>query len=482
MNIPTSRGSFQIRFSPFDVIWAAASPIVALYLRNVNLTDTTGVKAAALYCVVSFGLSLIAFLVFRIRDGIARHFSVADALDIGKAVVVSELLTTLVLFIAIRSENIPRTAPIIHALILAAGLVVYRVAIRLRHDSRPQLIASGQQATEHIIMIGGTRLSSLYIKLMNAYSTQPRKVIGILDNDPQMRGRSVGGVRVLGQPTQLESVIQEFAEHGVVVDRVIVGGDRDMLPVEEMSEVDRICAFRDIKIDFVPLLVGIAPASAPVVVEEITFPRSTATVQLPGHFRFKRIADVVIGLALLIVLSPLMLLVAAIMLLDVGSPVLFWQQRVGVAGSPFLLYKFRTLKSLFNAKGLPIGPSDRMSSIGKFVRRLRLDELPQLLSVLVGDMSLVGPRPLLPCDQPPDAQLRLMVRPGLTGWAQVKGGNSISVEEKKELDEWYVRNASFWLDLRILLMTIGFIVRAETPAETLVAIPVPMPNRPIRSK
>ena len=102
-----------------------------------------------------------------------------------------------------------------------------------------------------------------------------------------------------------------------------------------------------------------------------------------------------------------------------------------------------------------------MSWIGAFLRKARLDELPQLLNVLVGDMSLVGPRPLLPQDQPSDASLRLAVRPGITGWAQVSGGNSLSPETKNKLDEWYVRHASFMLDLRILLMTLGFVLRGE---------------------
>lgn len=238
-----------------------------------------------------------------------------------------------------------------------------------------------------------------------------------------------------------------------------------MVSEEDMSEIERVCAVQNLKIDFVPLLVGITTTTDPVG-EEITSPRSAAFIQLPAYFRFKRIADIVLGLALLIIFAPLMLLVAAIVLFDVGSPVLFWQQRIGVGGSPFLLYKFRTLKPLFSPQGLPIGESDRVSALGWLIRRLRLDELPQLLSVLVGDMSLIGPRPLLPHDQPPDAELRLMVRPGITGWAQVNGGKAISAEKKKQLDEWYIRNASFGLDLRILIMTVRFIVTGERSTVT----------------
>jgi lipopolysaccharide/colanic/teichoic acid biosynthesis glycosyltransferase len=99
--------------------------------------------------------------------------------------------------------------------------------------------------------------------------------------------------------------------------------------------------------------------------------------------------------------------------------------------------------------------------------------------VLVGDMSLVGPRPLLPHDQPSESEIRLMVRPGITGWAQVHGGKSVPMEEKKELDEWYIRNGSFWLDLRILLMTIGFILKGEPRTEEIVAVAGHAPDSPV---
>jgi lipopolysaccharide/colanic/teichoic acid biosynthesis glycosyltransferase len=469
MNVPASRGSFQLRFASFDVLWAAASPIIALYLRNVNIEQ--GIGAVALYCLSSFTLSLIAFLIFRIRDGIARHFSVTDALDVAKAVVVSEFVTTVVLFSTVRLEGIPRTVPIIHALILATGLIAYRAAVRLRHDSQPQLVRSShdphEHIIEHIIIIGGTRLSLLYMKIMNAYAAQRYKILGILDANPAMIGRSLEGARVLGQPSQLESFIREFVEHGITVDRIIVGGDRDTIAESEMIEIERVCAARSLKIDFVPTLVGITTIGTPAPLK--TASRPAANYQLSSYLGFKRVEDVVFAFVLCIIFAPVMLLVAVVVLFDVGSPILFWQRRIGVDGKPFLLYKFRTLKPLFSGQGLPIGTSDRTSFIGNLVRRFRLDELPQLLSVLVGDMSLVGPRPLLPRDQPPASELRLMVRPGITGWAQVNGGKSISVEKKKELDEWYIRHASFWLDLRILLKTIAFMVRGERPTAELAS-------------
>jgi lipopolysaccharide/colanic/teichoic acid biosynthesis glycosyltransferase len=153
-------------------------------------------------------------------------------------------------------------------------------------------------------------------------------------------------------------------------------------------------------------------------------------------------------------------LIAVVVLLDVGSPVYFWQRRIGMDGQSFQLHKFRTLKPSYDGDGNPTS-AERMSWIGHLLRKCRLDELPQLLNVLVGDMSLIGPRPLLPHDQPADPTLRLMVRPGITGWAQVNGGKLLTPEEKNAYDEWYVRNSSLWLDLKIAGLTVLFMLRGE---------------------
>jgi hypothetical protein len=134
-------------------------------------------------------------------------------------------------------------------------------------------------------------------------------------------------------------------------------------------------------------------------------------------------------------------------------------------GSSFFLYKFRTLRAPFDWHGQPVSEAERLSWVGRLLRKTRLDELPQLLNVLVGDMSLIGPRPLLPCDQPVNSKLRVAARPGITGWAQVNGGNLVTNDEKGSLDDWYVRNASPWIDLRIIGLTVLFLIRGECRSE-----------------
>ena len=135
-----------------------------------------------------------------------------------------------------------------------------------------------------------------------------------------------------------------------------------------------------------------------------------------------------------------------------------------------MIYKFRTLRAPFDDGGQPAVGDRQPSAIGRFLRATRIDELPQLINVLFGDMSLVGPRPLLPEDQPLNTALRLSVRPGITGWAQVNGAKLVTKDEKEALDEWYVRNASLWVDLKIALMTLrimskSYLTSAEATAD-----------------
>jgi lipopolysaccharide/colanic/teichoic acid biosynthesis glycosyltransferase len=178
----------------------------------------------------------------------------------------------------------------------------------------------------------------------------------------------------------------------------------------------------------------------------------------------KRVIDVVLALAALVVLAPLLLCVAILIRGRMGGPVLFQQVRAGVGGRPFTLAKFRTMLHALGPDGRPLPDAQRLTRLGALLRATSVDELPQLWNVLRGDMSLVGPRPLLmeylPLYSPVQAR-RQDVKPGLTGWAQVNGRNALSWEEKFALDVWYVDHQSLWLDLKILLLTVKKVLRPE---------------------
>ena len=178
----------------------------------------------------------------------------------------------------------------------------------------------------------------------------------------------------------------------------------------------------------------------------------------------KRVMDLSIASLLLVLLSIPMLITALVILATMGRPVTFRQTRPGLRGRPFELVKFRTMTGAVDRAGAPLPDEARLTATGRWLRRLSLDELPQLVNVVRGDMSLVGPRPLLMEYLPlytPEQARRHEVRPGITGWAQVNGRNAISWEDRFRLDVWYVDHRSLWLDLKILGMTVARVARAE---------------------
>ncbi len=175
----------------------------------------------------------------------------------------------------------------------------------------------------------------------------------------------------------------------------------------------------------------------------------------------KRLFDIFASALGLLLLSPIIAIVAWQIRRKLGSPVLFRQVRPGLGGKPFEMVKFRTMRDALDAQGNPLPDSERMTPFGSFLRSTSLDELPELWNVLKGDMSLVGPRPLLMEYLPlysSEQYRRHEARPGVTGWAQINGRNALSWEDKFKLDIWYVDNQSFWLDLKILSLTIKKVV------------------------
>jgi sugar transferase EpsL len=178
----------------------------------------------------------------------------------------------------------------------------------------------------------------------------------------------------------------------------------------------------------------------------------------------KRILDLIAASLVFIVFSPVLLVLIICVRIKLGSPVFFRQVRPGLHGKPFTIYKFRTMKDTRDEKGILLPDADRMTSFGIFLRSSSLDELPELVNVIRGEMSIVGPRPLLMeyLDRYTPGQMRRHdVKPGLTGWAQVNGRNAITWEQKFKLDVWYVDHSSLWLDMKIVLMTVVKALKRE---------------------
>jgi sugar transferase EpsL len=182
----------------------------------------------------------------------------------------------------------------------------------------------------------------------------------------------------------------------------------------------------------------------------------------------KRLLDITVAASLLVMLSPVVLVVALCVAAALGRPLLFRQRRPGLAGVPFELLKFRTMSNVLDEAGRLLPDEHRLGRVGRLLRRLSLDELPQLVNVIRGDMSLVGPRPLLMQylgRYSPTQARRHDVKPGITGWAQINGRNALSWEDRFAFDVWYVDNRSLWLDVKIVALTALAVLRREGISE-----------------
>jgi len=180
--------------------------------------------------------------------------------------------------------------------------------------------------------------------------------------------------------------------------------------------------------------------------------------------KIKRLIDIVGSVIAILIFSPLMLIIALLILKNMGTPIIFRQKRAGYKGQPFTIYKFRTMLEIRDKNGALLPDDKRLTPLGKFLRKSSLDELPEFWNVLKGDMSLVGPRPLLVEyleRYTPEQMRRHEVKPGITGWAQIHGRNAITWEDKFRYDVWYVDNWSLWLDLKILALTVLKVIKQE---------------------
>ena len=178
----------------------------------------------------------------------------------------------------------------------------------------------------------------------------------------------------------------------------------------------------------------------------------------------KRFVDLILTVPAFVLLSPVLIITALLVRCKLGKPVLFSQERPGLYGRPFKIFKYRTMTDARGVDGVLLPDSERLTRFGRFLRATSLDELPELINVLKGDMNLVGPRPLLMqylTRYTPEQARRHEVKPGITGWAQVNGRNALTWEEKFKLDVWYVDNWSLWLDIKIIAMTIWKILKRE---------------------
>jgi lipopolysaccharide/colanic/teichoic acid biosynthesis glycosyltransferase len=471
-----------------DLIWVGLSAFLAITIRE-NFQPSSeklqGVVLYALLCVVS---AAIVFSIARIHRTLWRYISLVDLLHLMAGVTVALLLALLGSFVIDRLEGVARSLPVIQWFLIVSLMMGARIAVRLLGERKsrgrkPSLDVP--TAKEHVLIVGVSDLTELYLRSVAEFA-QTLVVVGILTSEPEMRGRSLRKQKVLGAPKDIQRVLDQLEVHGVFVSRIVVTEPFEMLSKETQDALRDVERGSAIRVDWLIENLGLrsslpegqddAQAALKNVKTEPTAVTSKSEYLSLGRYHtLKRVIDVVGVILSAVVLAPILALTALFVALDVGFPLVFWQQRPGRYGRPFKLFKFRTMRGAHDIEGNRIADELRSSSIGRFLRRSWLDETPQLYNILVGEMSFVGPRPLLPLDQPEGQASRLLVRPGLTGWAQVNGGRDIPSQDKAALDIFYIENASIWLDIKIILRTLGILVsggqlNAFPPPEQLIGI------------
>jgi lipopolysaccharide/colanic/teichoic acid biosynthesis glycosyltransferase len=466
----------SLRALLIDLCLVAFATVAALVIRDNFVIAAPRLIALAPYLLFTVSIAGFALPIFGVSRSLWRFTSMRDGLRIVAATLIVVLSAVAIGFMVNRLGEVPRGLPVIQGLLIVSFLVGARVLARVSHDRRVRSApAPHSDGVETVLVIGLNKLAELYLQCVAELDTGRIRIAGLLGEEGRV-GLSVHSHPVLATPEQVVSTLRRLELHGVFVDRILVAAPRDNLSLPAQVALSQIQETTTICIEYLaermglePLPTGAAvakPASAETVSSALTAVNQ-AFDQLP-YDRVKRAIDLFGSAVMLITVAPLFLAVGLLVAADVGLPLVFWQQRPGLRGRPFKLYKFRTMADAYSSEGQRKSDDVRVSAVGNFLRRSRLDELPQLFNILKGEMSFVGPRPLLPVDQPIDSKSRLLVRPGLTGWAQIKGGRQISPAEKAALDVWYVRNMSLTLDVKIMLRTVPMLILGELVTETAV--------------
>ncbi len=468
-------------FFLFDLFVVGLSPFAAIAIRH-NFTPTT----KQLLDIVPFALlgvcvAALVFVIIGTHRSIWRYVSLSDFSRIFAAVAITLLVTMFVAFSLNRLDSIGRSIPLIEGALIVSGMIFARILARALIRRRSVLLEKKSDVSrEHVLVVGLNHVAELYLRCIDSLASNRIAVAGLLDEQAVMKGRLLHQNEVLGQPQDLSQILAVLNIHGIMVRRVVITTPFKDLSKASRDELLKLERSNIIELDLFEERLGFADSRPETLTDKGTgITPGRLSGQVPeddgddfslnrGYLATKRFLDIVGSLSLIFALSPVALVLSLLVALDVGFPLTFWQERPGRGGRPFRVYKFRTMHPAHDESGKRIPDEQRQSGLGRFIRRTRLDELPQLFNILTGEMSFVGPRPLLPIDQPEGANPRLFVRPGLTGWAQVNGGKTVSVADKAVLDIWYIKSASLMLDLKIILKTIDMVIRGERFNESAV--------------
>jgi len=452
-----------------DLCWVGLSPFLAIAIRE-NFEPGEKLEGVALYGLLCVLSAAIVFSVARLHRTFWRYTSLSDVLHVVVAVTVTLLLALLATFTINRLEGVARSVPVIQWFLVIALMISSRVGVRLlgeRYGRRPKPNHYEPNTQEHVLIVGVSDLTELYLRSVVEFASN-FVVVGVLTSDAHLHGRTLRQQKVLGAPKDIEQILRRLEVHGVPIARVVVTQAFEKLSKESQDALREIERSSAVRVDWLTERLGlcglrpgagdkVSPPSAIDGVEAAAAEKSEF-IRVGRYHRMKRAIDAVAVVLVVTTLSPVIALTAVVVAIDVGLPLVFWQQRPGRFGRPLRLFKFRTMRGAHDSEGNRIPDELRSSAVGLFLRRTWLDETPQFYNILIGEMSFVGPRPLLPIDQPEGQEMRLSVRPGLTGLAQINGGRDIPPGDKGSFDLWYIENASLGLDIKIMLRTLRLMI------------------------
>ncbi len=464
-----------------DLGLIAIATALALFLRDNLVISAHRIQELFPYLSITLLTAAVVLTGTGLHRSFWRYSAMVDYLRVLGSVVIIAVAAVATGFQFNRLDGVARALPIIQGLLMAFLLIGVRVARRLRHARRHQTVAplpTGRGET--VLIIGINTVTELFLRSVAEFAPERVKIAGIVGPSQRHSGRLLQQFPILGVPEEIAGILKTLEVHGVSINRIVVTSPFAELSPEVRKALIEVERTADIQLDFFSERIGLdrrsdglstpAEAALPNACDpSLAFSAvEHEAMSQRAYWHVKRAIDLTGAVLLAVVTAPLAVLIGLIALLDVGFPAVFWQQRPGLIGKPFKLYKFRTMRNAHDQGGHRIADELRLSAVGRLLRRTRLDELPQIYNILRGEMSFVGPRPLLPIDQSEAYAARLLVRPGLTGWAQVCGGREISSRDKAALDVWYVRNASLWFDLKIMARTFPMIVMGERTNEETV--------------
>ena len=447
------KGVIQRNIVVFDCVCALLAPVAAFYLRGVLESKFELSPAILPYAASGAVASIVLLWWLGVSRAVWCFFAFSDAVKAFQAIALGIGVGVIFGFANDRLESVARSIPFIQIALQGAVFVgVRQLAQRLLADRTEK-----PARPTGVLLVGCNRTAETYVRAVELLSQGSLEIAGILTEDISLVGLTLRGKPILGLVSDAKSVVQTLQVHGIEIQKIVIAVPESSLARPQYAELDQLIFASKIPVMHVDSLFG--EATSTETVQEAAHPDVNRA--LGSYGLVKNLVDLAGSSLLLVLTAPLFALVTLLTLADIGRPVYFWQQRLGRRGRVITLFKFRTMRSPVGADGEVLEDSKRTSAIGHFLRKTRLDELPQLLHIFHGEMSFVGPRPLLPIDQPEEIMERLSVRPGLTGWAQVNGGKLVTPEEKGALDLYYVAHASLWMDLKIAWLTVLMFLRGD---------------------